>query len=67
MTALLTRIRWRLWESPTWFPEQPFLRLLCMLVGHEPIADQCNKPEHDYCITCGRSMPGLGQRKAGAV
>lgn len=31
---------------------------LCLYFGHEPVADQCNKPEHDFCVYCHKSMPG---------
>jgi hypothetical protein len=28
--------------------------VLCRLYGHEVIDDQCGKPEHRYCMWCGR-------------
>lgn len=44
--------------------EQPGRWLLCKLFGHEPVADQCNRPEHDLCLWCQRSMPDQAQRRA---
>ena len=26
------------------------LAVLCHVFGHEPVADQCDKPEHDFCV-----------------
>ena len=37
-------------------------KILCKHLGHQPIADQCNKPEHDYCGRCGESTPGQAER-----
>jgi len=36
----------------------PALRLLAR---HEPIRDQCNRPEHDFCIWCRKLMPGMAR------
>lgn len=33
------------------------LRLLCIYFGHKPVADQCDKPEHDFCVYCNKLMP----------
>lgn len=33
------------------------LWVLCQVYGHKPIADQCNKPEHDFCVYCSKPMP----------
>lgn len=33
-------------------------RATCGVFGHEPIRDQCGRPEHDACAWCRRSMPG---------
>lgn len=30
---------------------------LCRLMGHIAIRDNCNIPDHDYCMACQRSMP----------
>lgn len=32
-------------------------RALCAVWGHDPTADQCNRPEHDYCVYCGTRTP----------
>lgn len=45
--------------------ETPARWLLCHLFGHKPIADQCNKPEHDYCVWCERRMPWAALRDGG--
>lgn len=39
------------------WPSHSIQRLLCLVSGHVPIADQCNNPEHDYCAWCQKSMP----------
>lgn len=31
---------------------------LCRVYGHKPVADQCNRPEHDFCVYCSKRMPG---------
>lgn len=33
-------------------------RELCGVVGHEATRDQCNRPEHDFCLWCLEPMPG---------
>lgn len=30
----------------------------CAAFGHRPEQDQCGKPEHDFCLTCGKGLPG---------
>lgn len=37
--------------------ERPAKWLLCKVYGHEPVHDQCGKPEHDHCAWCNRAMP----------
>jgi hypothetical protein len=37
-------------------------RVLCVFYGHDPICDQCHKPDHDFCSWCRRSMPGMAHR-----
>lgn len=37
-------------------------RALCFLIGHSPIPDHCNIPEHDYCATCMTPTPNLATR-----
>lgn len=48
--------RWPDWLFNCW-PALSLQRLLCLAGGHEPIADQCDLPEHDYCAWCQKSMP----------
>jgi len=60
-------VRFEDWLSSQdgWLSEQDFMyqqdgwlaRRLCAVLGHEPVPDQCNKPEHDYCVWCGKRMP----------
>lgn len=38
--------------------EEPIKRAVCAARGHEVIPDQCNKPEHDWCVLCGDRFPG---------
>jgi hypothetical protein len=40
-------------------------KALCIPFGHEVIADQCMKPEHDYCLYCNRLVPhGADEERA---
>jgi hypothetical protein len=32
-------------------------KLLCFFYGHVAERDQCNRPEHDYCVYCNKGMP----------
>lgn len=48
-----------------WFQdhvETPLRKLLCDTYGHSPTADQCGRPEHDFCVTCETLMPGAAPR-----
>lgn len=69
-----TRVRWfasgdahsqRNW--PDWlldrWPDRLLQKGLCLLGGHAPIADQCNRPEHDHCAWCHESMPNQATRE----
>lgn len=40
------------------------LAVLCFLFGHKPVADQCDKPEHDFCVYCMTPKPGLAPRES---
>jgi hypothetical protein len=42
--------------------ERPGRWVLCKLYGHEPVRDQCGRPEHDFCGWCNRPMPGGADR-----
>lgn len=42
--------------------EKPVKMLLCERYGHEPVADQCNMPEHDHCAWCMGPMPFQAKR-----
>lgn len=37
-------------------------RALCAAWGHEPTADQCGRPEHDFCLCCGERTPHQATR-----
>jgi hypothetical protein len=37
--------------------------LLCRLFGHIPTTE-CPYPDHDYCLWCRKSMPGMASRGA---
>jgi hypothetical protein len=50
-------------EAQFWLIEKPARWVLCQLFGHEPIPDQCGRREHDYCVWCGRRMPGAAPRQ----
>jgi len=51
---------WRQYEEYNWICEEQILGILdwlapyilCTFSGHEPIDDQCGKPEHRYCWKC---------------
>lgn len=36
--------------------------VLCQGFGHKPVPDQCDKPEHDFCVYCMKPMPHLADR-----
>lgn len=45
-------------EKPSlWWLNDLAHAVLCLVFGHTPERDQCNNPEHDYCLWCGKSMP----------
>lgn len=59
----MTRASWHEWwwdTCPEWmanlFGHLPH-RLACWVVGHLVIDDQCNKPEHRYCVWCNKATP----------
>lgn len=37
-------------------------RPYCWLWGHDPGADQCDRPEHDFCVICMKKTPGKAVR-----
>jgi hypothetical protein len=47
---------WRGWV------EEAGKKALCTTFGHEPVADQCNRPEHDLCTWCHKLMPNRAKR-----
>jgi hypothetical protein len=53
---------WPYEHKPLWF-----VRLVswagCKMVGHEPIADQCGRPEHDFCAWCRKPTPNRAPRR----
>lgn len=52
---------WR-WTWRGWF-ESACLWLLCLTFGHKAVRDQCDKPEHDFCVyCCNQAMPGQAIR-----
>lgn len=52
--------KWPDWALNRW-PSRTLQRALCFVGGHEPIRDQCNIPEHDYCAWCQKTMPGAAE------
>lgn len=52
---------WTWWEEAV---EKPVMALICEVDGHEPMADQCNKPEHDHCGICHMPMRGQAPHRA---
>lgn len=38
-------------------------KVLCRVLGHMPIADQCGIPAHDYCAWCNKSMPDQARER----
>ena len=58
---MVAKIRW--WisnDAPDWISdhfEYPVNRIFCFFLGHIPMPDQCNRPEHDLCAHCGKLMP----------
>lgn len=60
------RIMHWLWDGwPLWKPEWLISAVawcLCRALGHEPIADQCGLPAHDFCVWCMKLMPFAAPR-----
>lgn len=50
----------RVYRSPI---EMWFRRALCAMFGHEPDMDHCGRPEHDFCWSCNKPMPGMAPRR----
>lgn len=54
------------WTGPLWAVadrvESAVAKALCLVAGHEPVRDQCNRPEHDHCIWCKKLMPAVERR-----
>lgn len=61
MTKALKVRRWILFKEwlPQWL-QAGTQRILCLVAGHDPTHDQCENPEHDFCLWCDKSMPGKG-------
>lgn len=36
-------------------------KIMCLIDGHKPYRDICQRPEHDVCARCNKSMPGLAE------
>lgn len=51
---------WR-WTARGWL-EAAGLRVLCLTFGHHPVPDQCNLPEHDFCVCCMKATPNRAVR-----
>ena len=51
---------WR-WEVHEWI-NIVGVKALCLIFGHHPGPDQCNKPEHDLCNFCNKRMPYQAER-----
>jgi hypothetical protein len=64
--SLRKRIMFWLWDStPDWTPEwftTTAARTCCRIWGHDPIADQCGIPAHDFCGWCQKTMPNQAPR-----
>ena len=52
----LNKLYFIIWEWPEWLA-QPILRVMCKGLGHQPVDDQCNKPEHRLCTWCHKRQP----------
>ncbi len=44
--------------------EEAFLKLICKQQGHSLGADQCNKPQHDFCYRCNERASELGYARS---
>ena len=45
-----------------WATER-FAAIGCWFAGHDPVCDQCGRPEHDYCAWCMRLTPGQAHKE----
>lgn len=43
--------------NPLWWVADFAHKTVCFFSGHTPERDQCNNPDHDFCLWCGKSMP----------
>lgn len=50
------------WEWPYEFMCWASRFFLCLFIFHEPMDDQCGKPEHRFCFKCGRETPNAKVR-----
>lgn len=62
--SLRQRVLFTFDEAPLglWRLNDPIQWVLCRIQGHQPERDQCGRPEHDYCLWCGKSMPDSWKR-----
>jgi len=58
---LADKHRW--WPyAPEWGVLRRVFGLTCRVWGHDPIANDCGMPKHDYCQVCGNLTPGAAPR-----
>lgn len=50
-------------EKMPWWVRSVAQQALCLLFRHDPVRDQCNRPDHDFCLWCQKSMPGRARRE----
>lgn len=75
---LHSKVNAKLWDFDDWVCEkeperlvevllavtEKLRQLLCRMLGHCPIADQCNIPAHDYCAWCNKSLPNQAHKES---
>ncbi len=47
---------WNRWYNRWDWISRPMLWILCKLLGHQPVDDQCRKPEHRSCVWCNANQ-----------
>ena len=56
---------WCKWLNRWAYIGDPGCWVLCKIMGHQPIDDQCMMPEHRYCLWCHAPQPNREEKNYG--
>lgn len=64
MSKLVLKLRRRILNifDDSDFDDLKLQRIICFFAGHVSERDQCDKPEHDFCLWCFKPMPFKASR-----